>query len=655
MKQRSIPFLIFVMLSISLNAQNKEADPVLFTVSGKPVHVSEFKYIYSKTNGEKADFSENSLREYLDLYTKFKLKVQKARDMQIDTIPRLNKELQGYRKQLADSYLINKEVTEKLVREAYDRKLYDVDFSHILFQLNANAGPKDTMVAYKFAMEAKQRVQKGEDFAKVASDLSDDPSAENNGGRIGYLTVLYPDGFYPLETAAYSLEPGQISDPVRTKMGYHLVKVNDKRPARGEMEASHILIRADEDNAEEGKRRIDSIYQALQSGADFATLAKSISEDLRSKPNGGYLGFFGIGQYETAFEDAAFGIHADNQYSQPFQSSLGWHVIKRISHRGIQPYNVEKRRLEANIKNDGRFENAKEEVLEQIKTDGQFKDYPQNLDRFIQVLNDTFLTFRWKPPQGHINELLFELTDQQVKVSDFVQFLRNASRKRMTYARSGDVPYVAKRLYGEFVSEQCFQYEESRLEEKYPDFKALMREYEEGILLFEVTKMLVWDKASEDTVGLKKFFETIPGKYRWNERADVTVYKLDGESEARINELEAFARNNPVNAVISKFNAGKEILQVEEVKMEKGKNLELKKMDWRAGSLSNVRNNPRGKYLEFMKIEKIIPARDKTLEEAKGYVIADYQDYLEKKWIEELNAKYKIKVNNKVFEKLIKK
>ena len=651
--QRFLLFVIFGLLTLVLPAQNNGKDPVLFKVADNPVHVSEFKYIYSKTNGEKANFSENSLQEYLDLYTKFKLKVQKARDMKIDTIPRLIKELAGYRKQLADSYLINKEVTEKLVREAYDRKLEEVDFSHILFQLNANAGPKDTLVAYKFAKDAKNRIENGADFAEIAMEVSDDPSAKNNGGRIGYLPVLFPNGFYPLESAAYAMQPGQVSDPVRTNMGYHLVKVHDRRPARGEIEASHILIRIDKNNPEASKNRIDSIYQVLQNGADFAALAKNISEDGRSKPNGGYLGFFGVGQYETKFEDAAFGIHADNQYSQPFQSSLGWHVIKRISHRGIQPYNVEKRRLEANVKNDGRFENAKAEVLEQIKSDGHFREYPEELDRFVQILNDTFLTFRWKPPQGLSNGPLFEMTDYRAGVNDFVQFLRNASRKRMTYARSGDVKYVANRLYGEFVAERCFQYEEAKLEEKYPDFKALMREYEEGILLFEVTKMLVWDRASEDSIGLQKFFESIPGKYRWNERAVVTVYKLDSEQEGRINELESFARSNPLNAVLEKFNTGEEILIAEEVKMEKGRNMELNKLDWKTGATSNVRNNPKGKYLEFMKIEKIIPAGDKTLGEAKGYVIADYQDYLEKKWIEDLQAEYKIKIDKKVFETLI--
>ncbi len=650
-------FLIFILFAVAhfASAQKQSADPVLFTVADTPVHVSEFKYIYTKTNAEKADFSETSLKEYLDLYTKFKLKVEKARDMKIDTIPKLIKELEGYRRQLADSYLINKEVTEKLVKEAYDRKSQDSDFSHLLFSVDLNANAKDTMAAFSRAIAARKRILNGEDFAKVAAELSDDESAKNNGGRIGFLEVLFPDGFYPLENAVYTLPIGELSEPVRTKMGYHLVKVNSRRPARGEIEAAHILIREDGRTPEEAKEIIDSLYQLLNAGGDFNTIAKERSEDKRSQPNGGYLGFFGISKYEKSFEDAAFAIEEDNTISMPFKSSLGWHIVKRISHRGIQPYNIEKRRLEANIKNDGRFAKAQAAVLAQIKADGNFRENPEVLSKFTTALNDTFLTFRWQAPKQNLEKVLFTMDDGfQADVSDFVKFLRNASRKRMTYARSGDVNYVANRLYEEFVEQQCFKYEENRLEEKYPDFKALMREYEEGILLFEVTKMLVWDRASQDTAGLKTFFDSIKGKYRWGERAQVSIYKLKSEHEAKVKELQAFAKKNPISAVLAKFNSESEILTVEEVKMEKGRNMQLKRMEWKAGAISTPYNNEKDKLIEFMKIENMSPAVDKTLNEAKGYVIADYQDYLEKQWIEQLEKEYKIKVNNKVFEKLIK-
>ena len=223
---KNLLLLIGCFFSLVVFSQAQDNDPVLFTVDGTQVHVSEFKYIYSKTNGKNADFSRATLQEYLDLYTKFKLKVKKAKDMKLDTVQSLQEELAGYRRQLADSYLLNKQVTEKLTKELFERSQYDLDISHILFALPADAKGADTVSTFKQAMDARARLLKGDNFATVAQQLSADKSAATNGGHIGYVTAMFPNGFYPLESAAYKLPFDQISMPIRTSVGYHLLKVH---------------------------------------------------------------------------------------------------------------------------------------------------------------------------------------------------------------------------------------------------------------------------------------------------------------------------------------------------------------------------------------------------------------------------------------------
>jgi peptidyl-prolyl cis-trans isomerase SurA len=645
--------LILLMLGLmvsglSLHAQSD--DPVLFTVADKPVRVSEFKYIYSKTNGAEANFSRESLDEYLDLYVKFKLKVQKARDMQLDTIEQLQQELEGYRRQLADSYLINKEVTERLVREAYDRSKQDIDLNHIVFSVPPNAPPSDTMAAYKMALEVKDRLVKGGDFTELAKQYSGDPSVQQNGGHIGYVNVLFPQGFYEMEKTAYELPLNTISDPVRTPAGYHLIKITGKRPARGEMEGAHILIRNSEPNA---KAKADDIYQQLENGANFEELARNNSGDSRTAQQGGYIGFFGINQFEPAFENAAFGIEQDGAYTEPVQSSVGWHIIKRISKKGVEPYDQARGRLEAQIKKDPRYEAAQIAMIQQIQKDADFTEYRPVLEQFKTTQNDTLFTFRWQAPAKPSKEVLFTLADNRYTVGDFAAYLARNTRKRMQLGRNTPIGDGIEQLYQEFVKESTLRHEEQQLEDKYPEFKALMREYREGILLFEVTKMKVWDKASEDTTGLREFFKDVKGKYRWNTRAIVSEYTVSMANKNQLNALREYAAGHGPDEVRERF--GTALSGFREMTIEQGKSPEAASLDsWEANSLTTTKlDRPKNQY-SFMKIEEILPPADKKLEEARGYVIADYQDKLEKEWVAGLREQYEVSVNEKVLESLVR-
>ncbi len=652
--------LLFTFFSATALFAQKD-DPVLFSVGETPVHLSEFKYIYTKTNGDKADFSKASLQEYLDLYTNFKLKVKKAKDMKLDTISSLKQELDGYRRQLADSYLIDREVTEKLVDEAYQRTKQDVDLSHIMINLQPNASPADTLAAWNKMLEAKKRLEAGEDFSKVATAYSTDKSVSKNQGHIGFVTALFPNGFYALESAAYNSPIGKVQGPIRTNGGYHLLVVHGRRPARGEIEVAHIMVRLDKyPDLIKARRAIDSVYTLLQGGANFEDLAKTSSQDNATAAKGGYIGFFGINRYDKAFEDAAFALNADGDFSTPIQTTIGWHIIKRISLKRDEPFAVVKSRLQNQIKQDARFELARLKMIERIKQEGKFTEDRTTLDGFIATLQaDTtrsFLTYKWKAPEQPSTAILFSFGNgDKTSLGDFADYCVKASRKRQQMSGSG-IPETVKSLYNDFVGEAALKHEERLLDTKYPEFKSLMREYEEGVMLFEVTKMQVWDKASADSVGLEAFYGQNKANYKWEERAVLSQYALVEKSKDKINQIREFSKYNTPEAVLAKFNTEEEkILTRTEKQYEKGRNEVVDKMEWAAGALSPVEISKRDKSYNFFKLEQLLAPGQKTLQEARGYVVADYQDHLEKRWLESLRKEYKVKLNEKVFNSMVKK
>ena len=270
----------------------------LFTVGNEKVTVSEFEYVYNKNNvNNQANYSDTSLRNYLNLYENFRLKVREAEAMKLDTIASLKNELEGYRKQLAKSYLTDREITDKLIQEAYERSKTDLNASHILIKCDENANPADTLIAYKRIVALKKIIDKGESFEKLARDSSEDPSAKTNDGNIGWFSVF--GTIYPFESMAYSLKKGQVSQPVRTEFGYHLIKLNNSRPARGQIHVAHLLIhfpdKATEAQKDAAHKKVDSVYALIRSGKiTFEEAVKTYSDDKGSRASGGVLPWFGI-------------------------------------------------------------------------------------------------------------------------------------------------------------------------------------------------------------------------------------------------------------------------------------------------------------------------------------------------------------------------
>ena len=404
---KSISFVIALLISIVGFSQGP--DPVLFSVAGNAVHVSEFEYIYNKNNGKEADYTKKSLTDYLNLYTKFKLKVQAARDMKVDTIPALIKELEGYRQQLTTNYLNDKEVTDRLAREVYDRQKKDLLIDHILFSMSPNASGQDTVQPFTQASNAIRLLKNGmkwDDAAKMSNDLN----SAQKGGKLGWFTAMFPEGFYELENAAYSLKTGEVyQTPIRTRLGYHVLRLEADRAAFRRMEAAHILIKKASRGHSDliAQAKIDSIYKKIKEGQSFEELARVLSDDKTTASQGGNIGYFGINQFEPAFEDAAFKLAKDGDFSLPVESAIGWHIIKRLRKDEELPYERAKRKIQVDIQRDQRFNVAQSTLIEKIKMEAGYKENQVVLTRFINLIDTNFYTYKWRVPDLsliHISE-----------------------------------------------------------------------------------------------------------------------------------------------------------------------------------------------------------------------------------------------------------
>lgn len=642
-----LPLLvIFFIANAKVTAQS---DPILFTVDGQQVPAAEFKYIYSKNNRDDADFSEKSLREYLDLYTKFKLKVREAYAMRLDTVTQLKLELDGYRKQLAESYLTDKEITERLIREAYDRQQKDVHIAHVMVRTNPNV-PNDTMAGYEKIHRIYNELKAGVNWEDVVRRYSEDNSTKEMQGDMGYITAILPSGFYSFESAAYNTPVGSFSAPVRSGIGYHIVKVIDSRDARGEMDVAHLLIRVKSDNSNEKEAhdKILALHKTITDGATFEEAARKNSEDKATADRGGFIGVLNINQFERSFEDAAYALAKDGDISEPIRTRLGWHIVKRIKKRNHLPYESVKKKLEAQITRDERITSARQAMVNRIKSDAGFSLDQNVYNEFVDKAGTDLQTYRWQVPAVTETTLIKLGPDQYTNI-DFGNYVKNNARTRMGVAKGTPNREILDKVLNEFINEKALYFEEKNLANKYPEFKSLMREYEEGIMLFEATKINVWDRASKDTVGLQAFHAVNRNKYMWDERLEVSTLSLDSASMSKLPMIKKWAAKKPVSVVAAKATkkgipviVSKRIYQKEET-LPAG-------ITWNAGSKTDL---PDGKGI--VSVDRVIPPQPKSLDEARGYIIADYQDQLEKEWVASLQKKYPVKVDEEVLKTLIRK
>lgn len=648
--------LSFGTISLLAQAQKADKSAVIFTVASQPVTVGEFEYVYTKNNiNNQANYSEQSLNDYLKLYENFRLKVKEAEALRLDTISSLKTELEGYRKQLAKNYLTDREISDQLIQEAYDRSLKEVRAAHILIKCDETANPADTLAAYKKITDIRKRILKGEDFGKLAQELSDDPSAKQNKGDIGYFTVFQT--VYPFESAVYTTKPGELSMPVRTMYGYHLVKVIAERPAQGEIHVAHILRKFPENASplqkEATHKTIDSINALLSNGKiSFEDAVTTFSEDRTSKSKNGELPWFGTGRMVPEFEAAAFALKTDGALSAPVQTGYGWHIIKRLERKSLPLFSEVKNEYKKKVERDARSQVAKTKLLERIKRENNFQESVPNRKTFYALVDSSLERglFKADSIKLPLNNYLFSFAGMNFGSKDFAQFIEKYGRRRTDKSKEG----LLNEYYDNFVTQKCMDYEESQLDKKKPEFASLLKEYRDGILLFELTDRKVWGFALKDTAGLEKFHEANKTKYMWGERADVEIFNCSDKKIADAAHKMAL-KNKSAGDIQLKLNLtnAKSKVSVINGKYEKGQYDVVDKIEWKPGTTVVTKSNDSS--YQFIRVKSIAQPEPKSLKEAKGFVVSDYQEYLEKKWLAELRDRYPIVLNKEVFNSLIKK
>ncbi len=533
--------------------------PVIETLGTVPVPAREFAYVYRKNNGSAPEYGTRaSVQEYLDLYTNFRLKVLDAEKRGLDTTQAFKRELDGYRQQLAQPYLTEKSVTEQLVREAYERLQQEISASHILVRVNPDAAPADTLQAYQTISQYRTQVLGGEDFGKLAGTVSQDPSAKENGGKLGYFTAMQM--VYPFESAAYKTPVGQVSQPVRTRYGYHLIKVNDRRPAQGEIKVAHLMVRlnagAPKADSATARKKIDELYSRLRKGESWDKLVAQFSEDTGSAANGGELPPFGTGRMIPAFEEAAFRLQKPGEIAAPVQTPYGFHVIKLLEKQPVAKFEELEPMLKGKVAKDSRAELNRAAFLKRVRAENQFLEIPAAKSFAFAKADTALVNGRFKyapgalPPAGTTpakgkkaatgsdNMPLFTIKGQPYLVKDFLAYAQQNQRPRPT----AQPAFVMQQLYDQFVDQSLTEFEKNNLDTKYEDYRMLVKEYRDGILLFQLMDEKVWSKAIEDTVGLKKFFQANQAKYQWDQRVQGLV--VSGATPAlRTEATRLFARN----------------------------------------------------------------------------------------------------------------
>ncbi len=621
-------------------------DPVLLKIDEKTISKGEFESIYKKNNRDSA-ITNADLDEYMDLFINFKLKVMEAEAMGRDTAEQFTRELAGYREQLARPYLVDKSITDSLVREAYDRMLEEVRASHILIKIVPDPTPEDTLKAWNKIQSIKTKLSgKGSDFNEMAKMQSEDPSAKTNSGDLGYFTSLQM--VYPFENAVYNTPIGQISGPVRTQFGYHLVKVTDRRAARGQVRVAHIMIRTEESDPEEvkasNKQRIEEVYTKLKTGESFGELAKKYSDDRTSAERDGELPIFGAGKMVAEFEEAAFSLANPGDFSPPILSPYGWHIIKLIEKVPVGTFEDLEKDLRARIGRDSRSEITKDTFINKRKAEYNFKEDQKVLKTMYKEVDTTFYSGNWTPSAKlkQMNKTLFTLNGNDFTQAQFVSYMeKNQGQGR----RSADMPSLVNGLYKDWVNQSIMDYENSQLERKYPEFKALMSEYRDGILLFDLTDERVWTRAVKDSVGLNTYYENNKKNFMWGERAAYDVYTVEDAATGK-KLLKMLNKGKSQSEIIKTLNVDSSLMVKVDGGLKEKADVPLSsQIAWQVG-ISPVIDD--GGQLKVVQIKEIKAAQPKEFNEARGLITAAYQNHLEKEWIAELRASHKIEVNKEV-------
>ena len=630
--------LIVLSLFLSVLEAQTSTDEVLFTIDNEPVYSSEFIRVYNKNIDLVQDETQKEVDEYLNLFTNYKLKLKEAHHLGLQNKESYIRELDSYKKQLAKNFMTDTKVTDALIEEAYERVSNEVKASHILVRFSENMSPEDTLVAFNTIVKLRERAL-AEGFEKVMKEV-------HNGQTLFGEELGYFSGFrmvYPFENAAFNTKVGEISQPFRTRFGYHIVKIYDKRKSRGERTVAHIMVntKPGDSLAESAEIRINDIYKKLQQGDDFESLAKQFSEDKNSASKGGLLAPFSAGQLSAQeFEDAAFNLANIGDVSKPVKTQYGWHILKLYDKQPVKPFSDLKPELEIKVKRDERSHLIDDALVSKLKEKYHVSTNQKALDYFASILNEDYFKHTWKLPENFKGTSDFiNIGSQNYTYQDFGDYL--VKNQRSIQSKTPFNELISKQNDA-FLSSSLMQYQEAHLEEENKDYANIVQEYRDGLLLFDLMETTIWNAARTDSIAIQDFYNAHKENYMWPDRVHAVVASSSNENllkkvgkllekETDPEEIKSmFNKNNEVNII---FTTG--LMDAQDRALPE--NFELKK------GLSKIYKHSNGFVIVMVK--DMYPSAQKTFDEAKGNVVGDFQTFKENTWIKELKNKYKINVN----------
>ncbi|HAH37380.1 MULTISPECIES: peptidylprolyl isomerase [unclassified Algoriphagus] len=655
MTNRTISAILSAFLFLYINpgsiAQTASQEDPLLTVGGKPVSRDEFVYLIGKGSNSDANtpgLSREEFEENLDLFINYKLKVREAEALGLDETTEFKREFASFKESLKSPFLIKNSLEDGELRKAYSRMQEVIRASHILFQFPPNASSEDSLIVLKMALKIKQEIQNGGDINALAVEYSDDPSAKINKGDLGYFTALQM--VQQFEDAAFTLQPGQVSDPVLTSFGYHIIKVQERQPNPGQVQVSHILVRVDETNPNsenQARRKISDIYTEIQKPTTlWEDIVKNYSEDPATSKKGGLLPWFSVGNMIPEFEMAAFSLTEIGEVSPPVKTRYGYHILRLENKKPIDSFEEMEDMIRSRILRDSRSTMIQSQVLAIQKARYGFKENEANVEKLRATLN-TKKKNEFRPEitalgMGASN--LFTLRGKAYSTEDMLTYMETDEVNPKTKGGTFDI------WYDRFAGELLAQIEEEDLEANNKEYAMLLKEYRDGILLFTLMNEEVWQKGIQDSIGQRAFYEQNIRDYQWGERVNAFIVKVldinkleqaksrlqgNAYSESLVNEFEEFYKSNDPLAY-----------QTQSGLIEIADNPILSKADL-SKSFQEIEADG---HLHLVVVGAKVPPGPMAFEETRGPVIRDYQEYLDKQLIQSLRKKYPIKVNKSVKE-----
>ena len=649
MNTRNLLLLFLFIGYFNGNAQNKKN--VLLTINSNPVYSSDFTKVFNKNLDLVVEESQKNVAGYLDLFIDYKLKITEAYAQELDKNQQYIKEFKKYEDQLAKKYIYDKRVVSKLVEEAYDRSLEEINAEHILVLSNLNDSPNDTLKAYNKIKEAHVKALKGENFTSLVIEYSEEPGAKKSKGKLGYFTAFQM--VYPFENTAYNTKVGEISQITRTSFGYHIIKINDRRKKKPKINVSHIMIFSNKDKkAEDPEERINELYAMIMQGEPFEKIAKQFSEDKNTGVKGGQLKTFGPGDLKAPkFENAAYSIKNEGEIIAPIQSAFGWHIIRLNEKFSIPSFEEQKDDIEKKVKGGARALVVTQAINNKIIKKYGFKEGESYISYFNNFVNDSILSRKWTYSSIPLteNQILFTIGDHDVTYTDYAEYLRDNQKTIKKYINKESLLID---MYVKFKNETLKNYFKERLEVENTEYATIINDYRNGLLVYDVMNKNIWQIAKTDSTGLKDYYEKTKNNYKWKKRLDVDIYSSSDEITTK--QVQTLLIKGEESATIKKLinSDGKINIITASGTYEIGQSELPKGLTANVG-ISDLKFNDG--FYTVVNIKEVIEPTLKEFNDIRGVVISNFQAEIEKKWMQSLHDKYEVEVNNKSLKKLKKK